>query len=76
MSFRACILTISTKGARTTRYISLPGQALAYKVGQLEIQRLRTEAEAAAGFSLRAFHDRLMELGTLPLTSLRREMSS
>ena len=64
-----------TAEVEVDRYITWPGQALAYKVGQLEIERLRSEAEGAAGFSLSAFHDRLMELGTLPLTSLRREMA-
>ncbi|HMC08024.1 MAG TPA: DUF885 domain-containing protein, partial [Actinomycetota bacterium] len=64
-----------TAEVEVDRYVSWPGQALAYKVGQLEIQRLRSEAEGAAGFSLSVFHDRLMELGTLPLTSLRREMA-
>ncbi|HEU5003680.1 MAG TPA: DUF885 domain-containing protein [Actinomycetota bacterium] len=58
------------------RYISWPGQALSYKIGQIEIQSLRAEAARRPGFSVRAFHDRLLELGTLPLAALRREMSS
>jgi uncharacterized protein (DUF885 family) len=56
------------------RYISWPGQALAYKTGQVEIQRLRAEAAALPGFSLPAWHDKLLELGTLPLLVLRKEM--
>lgn len=54
------------------RYLTTPGQALAYKVGQLEIRRLRAEAEAALGpsFSLPAFHDRLLGAGALPLPVL------
>jgi len=58
------------------RYISLPGQALAYKIGQLEIQRVRTRAQELAGaaFSLKEFHDRVLELGSVPLPVLRREM--
>ncbi|GIU99130.1 MAG: hypothetical protein KatS3mg014_0746 [Actinomycetota bacterium] len=55
------------------RYVTLPGQALAYKVGQLEIERLRAEA-LARGIPLREFHDRLLALGTLPLPALRREL--
>jgi hypothetical protein len=50
------------------------GQALAHKIDQLEIQRLRSETGAAPDFSLGALDDRLMELGTLP-PSPRREMS-
>lgn len=51
------------------RYIVWPGQALAYKVGQLVILRLRAEAEARLGarFSLPAFHDLLLGAGALPL---------
>jgi uncharacterized protein (DUF885 family) len=58
------------------RYIAAPGQALAYKVGQLRIEELRRRAETRAGgsFSLPAFHDRLLALGSLPLPVLEREM--
>ncbi len=55
------------------RYITLPGQALSYKVGQLEIMRMRKEAEAR-GEAPRAFHDRLLSLGSLPLVALRGRM--
>ncbi len=60
------------------RYISWPGQALAYKVGQIEIERWRAEAAQRSGsaFSLKDFHDRLMALGSLPLPSLERELRS
>jgi uncharacterized protein (DUF885 family) len=60
------------------RYIAWPGQALAYKVGQIEIQRWRAEAADRAGsqFSLRDFHDRLLALGSLPLPALLRELSA
>jgi len=62
----------------TDRYITLPGQALAYKIGQFEIERLRAEATKAEGaaFSLPVFHDRLLALGSLPLPALRRELES
>lgn len=51
------------------RYIASPGQALAYMVGRLEIQRMRAEAEATLGekFDIRAFHDTILGSGGLPL---------
>ena len=56
------------------RTITWPGQALAYKIGQMEIQALRAEAEAALGarFDLKAFHDEVLCHGAVPLTTLRR----
>jgi uncharacterized protein (DUF885 family) len=58
------------------RYITLPGQALSYMIGMIEIERARATASARAGssFSLRDFHDRLLGLGQLPLASLQREL--
>ena len=55
------------------RYIVWPGQALAYKTGQLEILRLRSEAEAALDgrFDIRGFHDAILGNGALPLSTLR-----
>jgi uncharacterized protein (DUF885 family) len=59
------------------RYLGWPGQALAYKVGQLEIRRLRADAEAALGsrFDVRAFHDALLGHGALPLSTVREAVS-
>jgi len=58
------------------RYISWPGQALAYKLGELTIRRLRAEAEAELGprFDQRAFHDRILGMGAVPLTVLDEQM--
>ncbi len=55
------------------RYIVWPGQALAYKAGQLEMLRLRAEAKAQLGarFDIRAFHDAVLSHGAISLTSLR-----
>ena len=60
------------------RYIAWPGQALAYKLGQLEILRLREEARQKLGskFDLRAFHDEVVGSGPLPLDVLRTEVES
>jgi uncharacterized protein (DUF885 family) len=60
------------------RYITLPGQALSYKIGQFEIERQRADAARREGpsFSLKAFHDRLLALGSIPLPSLRRELGA
>jgi uncharacterized protein (DUF885 family) len=57
------------------RYISWPGQALAYKLGQVKIQQLREEAEKALGdrFDIRAFHDQILGKGALPLSVLETE---
>jgi prolyl oligopeptidase len=60
------------------RYIVMPGQALAYKIGQLKIMSLRANAEAALGddFDIRAFHDELLGAGALPLDILQQRMDA
>lgn len=58
------------------RYISWPGQALAYKLGEMQIRRHRREAEAALGdkFDQRLFHDAILALGSVPLPVLEQRM--
>jgi uncharacterized protein (DUF885 family) len=60
----------------TDRYICWPGQALTYKIGQREIERLRADLTARDGsaFDLRAFHDAVLGHGSLPLATLSREL--
>lgn len=60
------------------RYLGRPGQALAYKIGQLEILRLRREAEARLGaaFDIRAFHDAVLGHGPLPLATLAEAVAA
>ena len=60
------------------RYIGRPGQALAYKVGQLEMLRLRAEAQQRLGtaFDIRSFHDALLTHGALPLTTLAEALAA
>jgi uncharacterized protein (DUF885 family) len=60
------------------RYIAWPGQALAYKLGQLEILRLREEAKQKLGskFDLKAFHDEIVGAGPLPLDVLHSEVEA
>ncbi len=60
------------------RYIAWPGQALAYKLGQLEILDLREQARQKLGpkFDLRAFHDEVLSDGALPLDTLRSQVKA
>ncbi len=60
------------------RYIAMPGQALAYKIGQQKIIALRERAERQLGeaFDIRAFHDELLGAGALPLDILEQRMDA
>jgi uncharacterized protein (DUF885 family) len=60
------------------RYIAWPGQALAYKIGQLKISELRAQAEKTLGqrFDIRSFHDELLRDGALALDVLENKMQS
>jgi uncharacterized protein (DUF885 family) len=63
--------------AEIDRYIIWPGQATAYMIGMLEISRMRDEAQQAmrSKFDIKAFHDRVLEDGAVPLTFLREKIA-
>jgi uncharacterized protein (DUF885 family) len=62
--------------AEVERYIAIAGQALAYKVGQREISRMRADAERTLGerFDIKAFHRAILIDGSLPLSVLWQKM--
>ena len=79
----ACLLensALAPHNVRTEvqRYISWPGQALAYKSGELLMRDLRAQAEGrlGAGFDIRAFHDHLLSDGAMPLSALESRMQA
>lgn len=63
--------------AEVQRYMVIPGQATAYKIGMLKIQELRQRAEKELGnqFDIRAFHDVVLGGGALPLELLERRVN-
>jgi uncharacterized protein (DUF885 family) len=69
-------LTDTDAAIETDRYIAWPAQALTYKIGQLEIERLRAAIADRDGsrFDLRVFHDAVLGHGSLPLATLTREL--
>src|SRR5690606_17547412 len=62
--------------AEAERYMAIPGQALAYKVGELKIVQLRQQAQDALGprFDVRAFHAQVLKDGSVPLDILQQKI--
>lgn len=71
-------LTDANIDAEVNRYISNPGQALAYKLGELKIRELRSGAEKTLGpkFDLRRFHDAVLGQGSVPLDTLEAQINA
>ena len=71
-------LTDANIDAEVNRYISTPGQALAYKLGELKIRELRARAEKELGpkFDLRRFHDAVLGQGAVPLDALEAQIDA
>ena len=71
-------LSIHEINTEIDRYISWPGQALAYKIGELKIRELRSLAEKELGsqFDIREFHEKILEKGTLTLPILQEQIIS
>ncbi len=69
-------LTRQNIESEVDRYIAWPGQALAYKIGEIEIKELRAlaEQELQSKFDIRAFHDHLLGAGSIPLDQLNQRM--
>ncbi len=69
--------TMSARPGEVDRYIAWPGQALAYKLGQMKIVELRERARESLGdkFDIRAFHDAVLADGPLPLEVLETRIN-
>jgi uncharacterized protein (DUF885 family) len=68
--------SVTDATAEVERYIAIPSQALAYKIGQLTISRLRDEAKAKLGprFDIRDYHAEVLDTGALPLPILEEKI--
>ncbi|MEI4550668.1 DUF885 domain-containing protein [Pseudoalteromonas spongiae] len=71
-------LSLHNIKTETDRYISWPGQALSYKIGELTIKRLRKKTEQALGaeFDIREFHFQILKNGSLPLNLLEEQIDA
>ena len=70
--------SVTDATAEVERYIAIPSQALAYKIGQLTISRLRDQAKAALGpkFDIRDYHAQVLDTGALPLPILEKKIDN
>ena len=71
-------LSLHEVNTEIDRYISWPGQALSYKIGELKIRALRNKAklELKEKFDIREFHERILEYGTVTLSTLERRINN
>tara|TARA_B110000037_G_scaffold217777_1_gene279508 strand:+ start:5581 stop:7311 length:1731 start_codon:yes stop_codon:yes gene_type:complete len=71
-------LSLHEINTETDRYISWPGQALSYKIGELKIREMRTKAEQLLGpkFDIREFHEIVLEQGTVTLSILEKRINN
>ena len=71
-------LSLHEINTETDRYISWPGQALSYKIGELKIRELRkkTEKELGSKFDIREFHEIILEQGTVTLAILEERVNN
>ena len=71
-------LSLHEVNTEIDRYISWPGQALSYKIGELKIRELRNKAklELKEKFDIREFHERILEYGTVTLSTLERRINN
>jgi uncharacterized protein (DUF885 family) len=69
-------MTHAQAAVEVERYVAYPAQALSYKVGQLDIEALRSKASKALGprFNIREFHDQILLGGSMPLAILDRKL--